>query len=890
MINTIDKQEALESIIEENLFTAPFMVELVGEEPEYDFDHDTRPDTDDARNRVMKSQILLEVKADEEAISKIEKDYNTYFNNLKDWAKPFEAEYYVDSILTTDNSITFVFDVPAQEDFWEPGKYLGNQDEDELAANGKEIYAQDTVKVSNKKHPLYDYEGKVLSFHGEGKGKHAEVLLSNGDTEIIKVSDLKDIDSYVLSLDKENLKELTETKLSSYCMDNATDKKNAIKAIDKADGISDRTKEKAKDILVLNESWCLDDSTDQKRFYSKVFGQKNSLHTNKYITGLNLSEYSTDAPDGVLMGFDSDAGEMVSYKGKLIFRSNLPDKIKVRKFKDGGELEEEDDDEESESEYSELVIKTIKKIAERNNGTLNYTLEKSGKKSIKTSLNFDFPTPEDKENFTREMSDLHNGVLKFNNGGKLTDNEDWKLSGFGGEYIDYKLGTIHKKDDGSFMVKYGVNEAPTGAETLEEAKSQLDKYTEDKIFYNKISEFNTWGLFPEDIRTIEEEGEFETTDRHWVLSKISDGEYEAVKDGLYMEVFKTLQDLVDRKNKIANYEYSKEKSEENGEETFVDSDGNEREYKSKYAANGSTIRADNSALLKYVNFEDNWHINLLELNTNRNQNGLKYKRNKYAVSRTSDKGKRKVYEFETLEKAENKFNDLVTESKTFSNVEKEGTTTNYNTLAANGKSIGDIHIKEISDMTGLTKEAIIKYQKDNSLTDNNMSSIMEGLGRKQLKAIDVVTAMSGDKGNEYSDLIIEFSKSGKAFSLKNISSYKKQLTEALEKKYNVNISDTGFDDTHIKLAMDKNESIDDVVSFIGSTYKLTAINQPSSSSSGKKSYICVIKDKAGNELGSYPVTHTDDKYLDDFLKAIGVKMRASDTRKIEEVEEEIEED
>ena len=109
MINTIDKQEALESIIEENLFTAPFMVELVGEEPEYDFDHDTRPDTDDARNRVMKAQILLEVKADQEAISKIEMDYNTYFNNLKAWAKPFEAEYYVDSILTTDNSITFVF-------------------------------------------------------------------------------------------------------------------------------------------------------------------------------------------------------------------------------------------------------------------------------------------------------------------------------------------------------------------------------------------------------------------------------------------------------------------------------------------------------------------------------------------------------------------------------------------------------------------------------------------------------------------------------------------------------------------------------------------------------------------------------------------------------------
>ena len=43
------------------------------------------------------------------------------------------------------------------------------------------------------------------------------------------------------------------------------------------------------------------------------------------------------------------------------------------------------------------------------------------------------------------------------------------------------------------------------------------------------------------------------------------------------------------------------------------------------AANGSIIRADKSSLLKYVNFEDNWHINLLKLNPIRNQNGLKYK-------------------------------------------------------------------------------------------------------------------------------------------------------------------------------------------------------------------------------------------------------------------------
>jgi hypothetical protein len=56
---------------------------------------------------------------------------------------------------------------------------------------------------------------------------------------------------------------------------------------------------------------------------------------------------------------------------------------------------------------------------------------------------------------------------------------------------------------------------------------------------------------------------------------------------------------------------------------------------SRYAK-GSTIRASNSPVLEFVNFEDNWHINLLKLNPYRNQNGLLYKGgNKYAVIRLS---------------------------------------------------------------------------------------------------------------------------------------------------------------------------------------------------------------------------------------------------------------
>jgi prophage maintenance system killer protein len=69
---------------------------------------------------------------------------------------------------------------------------------------------------------------------------------------------------------------------------------------------------------------------------------------------------------------------------------------------------------------------------------------------------------------------------KMAKGGDV-ENTDWKVGGFGQKYIDYKLGTIHLKDDGSYMVKYGVNIAPTRAKTLAEAKKQLDKYEADKM-------------------------------------------------------------------------------------------------------------------------------------------------------------------------------------------------------------------------------------------------------------------------------------------------------------------------------------------------------------------------------------------------------------------------
>lgn len=42
------------------------------------------------------------------------------------------------------------------------------------------------------------------------------------------------------------------------------------------------------------------------------------MKTNGWITGIHLDQYETDSPNGTLIGFDADLGEMKASNGKLI--------------------------------------------------------------------------------------------------------------------------------------------------------------------------------------------------------------------------------------------------------------------------------------------------------------------------------------------------------------------------------------------------------------------------------------------------------------------------------------------------------------------------------------------------------------------------------------------
>lgn len=115
---------------------------------------------------------------------------------------------------------------------------------------------------------------------------------------------------------------------------------------------------------------------------------------------------------------------------------------------------------------------------------------------------------------------------------------------------------------------------------------------------------------------------------------------------------------------------------------------------STYAKGGSLKRSNNSPLLRYVNFEDGWHINLKKLKSSMNQNGKPYKgNNKYGISRQGRGQEQEIWEFKTLNEADTKFNELVELGKTYSNVEKQGEVKgNYargGSLKGHGLAIGD---------------------------------------------------------------------------------------------------------------------------------------------------------------------------------------------------------
>jgi len=111
-----------------------------------------------------------------------------------------------------------------------------------------------------------------------------------------------------------------------------------------------------------------------------------------------------------------------------------------------------------------------------------------------------------------------------------------------------------------------------------------------------------------------------------------------------------------------------------GEKIFVMAKGGGLEIE-------SIKRINNSPLLKYANFEDNSHINLIRL--------IKPYKSGYSfgISMSSQESGQRVRLFKTLEEAESRFEELIGEAKKESKIRSMGKTDNYAKGGEIGKSL-----------------------------------------------------------------------------------------------------------------------------------------------------------------------------------------------------------
>ena len=103
---------------------------------------------------------------------------------------------------------------------------------------------------------------------------------------------------------------------------------------------------------------------------------KKNKSVHKYVTGIHLSSYVTDLPNGTIYGWDADMGEMVAYKGKVISVEDLPKKVKVKKMANGGSVD---------SELNDFDLSELDFLEERYYANFSKTMSKA--EALKVIIN-----------------------------------------------------------------------------------------------------------------------------------------------------------------------------------------------------------------------------------------------------------------------------------------------------------------------------------------------------------------------------------------------------------------------------------------------------------------------------------------------------------------------
>ena len=191
----------VEHLLDNSLVMQDFMQEMFGEGFDYSFDTNTKMDLDMERNKIMKEQIILEIEnVNEETIKSIEENYDELEKKIKNWAKGFDLNYYYDTIYTSEDGVTIVFDIPEESDKWDGDKY---------AAEGLAVSKKAINSISSVLMKLKEVDGLKDKMITEYTDSIVEMAREAGDEELNEFYVLLDAIEKITKEAKSTIKEET---------------------------------------------------------------------------------------------------------------------------------------------------------------------------------------------------------------------------------------------------------------------------------------------------------------------------------------------------------------------------------------------------------------------------------------------------------------------------------------------------------------------------------------------------------------------------------------------------------------------------------------------------------------------------------------------------------
>ena len=820
----IDNKEAVEGIIEENLFSQPFMVEMFGTDIEYELDHDTSPDTDEARNPILKQHILVEIQASKQTIELVGAILDDFEIGIKKWLKQYGLESYFDATYTSDDYVTISIDVPEQDDPWSPEKY---------AAKGLEIDGSYIPRLImgalDKLKGAQDLPASVLQ---EMSDKVVDEIRGAGTDNINE--------SYVFVDFLEKLAGEVRNSIKGETIDHIkttndnTGLGNTLTVVDtpviqysedKTYAEIDRQVKKMKMALDARAK------TIKKEVYDAIDAGNESPVA--YVITSAIRPKPSRAKDGKDLGkITVSFYKWGKYQGEEeIDEKDLTTMIQLGQYElDDFDIRDEDIDKTFYAEENDIDDTNDE---EDGYGVKRaYAIEdgkaKNGKKvAEKISLDKFKETP---PIFTvnKIIYFPENGAYKYRDDAEIWDmplEEAYELYSSGkARVLDVEYIFVSDAWDGFMADDVPANESYAD---WENASKAYRKYLEESNYNQGEWQMGLYKCEPGKNCEIYTENN---------VQKVRNSK--KVHEFDYMEALVKSVQIGKSKNFVITFE----------EGEFRDGG---------MAADGKEILIKVSGYSQIppgIYGKENLVKPLREIDVNISQISTIKPRNE------------PVEEYNEKKNAEGN-----RESNIIHNVDYVIDFRNI-PASANGGDVGESSIFITKDeYEKISPKLLIK---DEAKDGKDTKDLFNEAKKRFPKTIEKLV----DDNN------------------KNVSSgypeYKANFENALFKKYGVMIGDTGIEDSSIKEAFDKNENVDNLVNYLGEKHQITPVaaqgtaveikSPVKSKSATSKSYICIIKDRFGKEIGSYELDYADDDYVSTFLSAIGVRLKAGDTKEIVE--------